>query len=711
MYKIFHYIFIVFLSLHNFALADILSKKDSLLNEINKFTEDTAIVLTYLQLGEIFEKNQTDSALYYYNKAYEIASLNAVQKSDTEPGFYYQFLSAKSLCKTGYILLNNNKYPDALKNYLNAIDIYQNILKSDYEQLTKLSNIEIGQSYFHVGGIYINQGNFKEAKVYFDKSIEVFTNNNNKKGLTNSYRNLGIICYYKGDYAKSVELFFEALKIAEQIDEKEIMALVLNNLGGVNQKQGNYETSLEYYYKSMKIRKDLGDTKGIASLYNNIGVVLRNQKKHTEAIEAYLKSLKMKKELNDEMGIAISHVNIGNVYEELKEFEKAIKYFNNSLEYFANVGDLKKEVAVIGNIAKLYNDTGNHKEAIAFATKGLNLARENNLLPQEKFAYEHLSEAYIGLENYKIALDYFQKFTTAKDSLYNIEKDKVVTEMETKYQTEKKEKEIEILNNEKAIGQLKIRQKSLQVVILVIAIILLLIISSLFILRKHYRQKQLLKDLEIKEGKLRTKAIIDTQEKERERIARDLHDGIGQLLSAASLYFSKLSEDILTNIPDKKENYDQSIKILNDACSELRIISHQMMPRVLINDGLIPAMEDMLSISFSKTKTKYNFETFSISGRLKSNIEVVLFRISQELVNNILKHAQATEVSVQLFKNKNMIILMIEDDGKGICDDHVKDGIGLRNIISRADTVNGSFNIEKSPNKGTIATVRIPESI
>ncbi len=232
-----------------------------------------------------------------------------------------------------------------------------------------------------------------------------------------------------------------------------------------------------------------------------------------------------------------------------------------------------------------------------------------------------------------------------------------------------------------------------------------------FILRKHYRQKQLLKDLEIKEEKLRTKAIFDTQEKEHERIARELHDGIGQLLSAASLYFSGLSEDILTSIPDKKEKYDHSIKILNDACNKLRIISHQMMPRVLISDGLIPAMEDMLSISFSKTGTKYNFETFGITGRIKNNIEVVLFRISQELVNNILKHAQANEVSVQLFKNNNMIILMVEDDGKGISDKHIKDGIGLRNIISRADTVNGSFNIEKSPNKGTVATVRIPESI
>ncbi|NOZ46553.1 MAG: sensor histidine kinase, partial [Chlorobi bacterium] len=275
-----------------------------------------------------------------------------------------------------------------------------------------------------------------------------------------------------------------------------------------------------------------------------------------------------------------------------------------------------------------------------------------------------------------------------------------------------KEKRIQTILYEKAISQLKQKQNYLQNLILISGIVILTILIVLIILiyqRKKYIQKEIKNIIELKEEKRRTKAIVETQEREKDRIARELHDGIGQLLSAASMYFSKLSDDILIISPDKKTNYEHSITILNDACNELRKISNYMMPRSLTKSGLIPALEDMLSSVFSKINIHYNFETYGIQERLTNYQEIGLYRIAQELVTNIIKHANASTVSVQLFKNKNMIILIVEDNGKGINNENKgSGGIGLMNITSRTDILEGSFEIEKAPKKGTVATIRIP---
>ena len=201
------------------------------------------------------------------------------------------------------------------------------------------------------------------------------------------------------------------------------------------------------------------------------------------------------------------------------------------------------------------------------------------------------------------------------------------------------------------------------------------------------------------------KALIDAQEEERNKIARELHDGVVQQMGSIILKSRKLfSKKKLTNEKESQE----LLQSLENSNKDLRNISHQMMPRALKELGIIPALNDLLEGSLALLDIKYNIEHFNIEKRLPQKIEVTIYRITQELINNIIKHSKANEVSVQLFNTHDSIVLIVEDNGVGFSSQKSKKGIGLLNITSRLDMVNGNVNFEPSPKSGTLVTIKIP---
>ena len=209
----------------------------------------------------------------------------------------------------------------------------------------------------------------------------------------------------------------------------------------------------------------------------------------------------------------------------------------------------------------------------------------------------------------------------------------------------------------------------------------------------------------IKEKERGLKAMIEGQEIERTRIARELHDGVVQQIGSIILKSRNLFSK--KNLIDEKESQDV-LKNLENSNKDLRNISHQMMPRALKELGIIPALNDLLEGSLKYANIKYSLEHFNINERLPNKIEITIYRITQELINNIIKHSKANEVSVQLFNTNNSIILIVEDDGVGFSSQKSKKGIGLLNISSRLDLVKGDVNFEPSPKSGTLVTIKIP---
>jgi signal transduction histidine kinase len=191
--------------------------------------------------------------------------------------------------------------------------------------------------------------------------------------------------------------------------------------------------------------------------------------------------------------------------------------------------------------------------------------------------------------------------------------------------------------------------------------------------------------------------MINGEEKERSRLAKDLHDGVGGLLSATKMHLSILRNE--QSISPNIDRFDNTISILDSATQEIRTIAHNLAPEILNNYGLDTALE-LFCESISNQNLQINYQSVGIIPRLKSNAELIVYRIAQELVNNIIKHAEATEAYVQLSHHNNFMTLSVEDNGKGM-NESDKKGIGIVNLKARAETLNGDFTITSAPNEGT----------
>jgi signal transduction histidine kinase len=315
---------------------------------------------------------------------------------------------------------------------------------------------------------------------------------------------------------------------------------------------------------------------------------------------------------------------------------------------------------------------------------------------------------------YKKASDLYLEFKSMRDSLYNIEKDEKIEQIKVQYETEKKEKallkekaENERLEKEKALADIRVYNRN-KWIIGISSVGLIIIFFLLFISQRNKRKSQAEKDAAIIEERERgMKAIFEAQEEERKRIAKDLHDGIGQQVSAIKMFFQSLSKSFLNDKPEFKDDVEKISHMITEAGTDVRTISHQMMPRALTELGLVAALEDMIDKSFSKSEINCKFEHYNISDRLPQHVEIGLYRITQELLNNIIKHSGALRVDVQLMKVKNHCVLIVQDDGKGLDDKDKSDGIGMMNITNRLRSLNGEMNMESALGQGTTATIRI----
>jgi len=266
--------------------------------------------------------------------------------------------------------------------------------------------------------------------------------------------------------------------------------------------------------------------------------------------------------------------------------------------------------------------------------------------------------------------------------------DKKISEMEVKYRTEQ-------LNREKELAEQEAEEQR-KIYLLVFSGILLLtgFVVFIFIQRKNARQRAILQQQ-------RLESLMEGEEKERGRIAKDLHDGIVQDLTAIRL---KLEKD------GGSETAKEISTEIDQATREVRNIAYQMMPVALREYGLVVSLEDLLQKTLGRNGVTYDFETAGITGRLPEKIEVCLYRIIQELLNNVIRHSKASFVSLVISQHKDAISLVFEDNGTGFNKEEVKKGIGMISLSSRLEIVNGELKLETAEGSGTMVIIRIPLS-
>jgi signal transduction histidine kinase len=428
-----------------------------------------------------------------------------------------------------------------------------------------------------------------------------------------------------------------------------------------------------------------------------------------------MQAVKYGQDLGYKRGIGITFSNMGLIYNLMKNHNLAMEYLQKSLAIQLEVGDSALIAADYANIADTYRKMGQPAKGLPIIHKGILMYKNAKHLRELMDSYLILTETYSDLGMYQKSLSSYRQYTALSDSLFNIEKKGQIADIETKYKTEKKEKEILVLKEKTARQEkqqiennLKLENRKKWMVGLVSGMAAIIFLA-MYLIQRNRRIEMAKRDAAIiLERELGLKAVIEGQEEERKRIAKDLHDGIGQQLSGLKMAWQVLSKHISDKTPEETQELKNLTKTLDDATAEVRTISHEMMPRALSEFGLIPAIQDMLEKCLGPTNLKYEFEHFKVESRFAENVEISLYRITQELINNIIKHSGATEVAIQLIKSKSKLLLIVEDNGHGFDSKSKGDGIGLMNIKSRLNTINGKVNFEPSPNSGTVATIRIP---
>lgn len=344
-------------------------------------------------------------------------------------------MQAITLKNIGNVYLVQGQYEKSLEYYFRSKDLLKEA--GDEYALAAIHN--------NIGLAYKNQGNYNEALKEYEKSFEIFKRINNQKGLASSYNNFGIIYLKRGDYESAIDNYLKSLEIVESIGDKVTQHSTLNNLGNIYFQQENFLKALEFYEKSLQIKRELGDKSGIASTLSNIGGVYKLQGNYVKALEITMEALKTQEEIGDKSGIITSMNNIGSYYYSQGNFDKSLEYMLKSLKLQEESGQTDLLSSTLVDVGDQYRMKKQPEQALVYYEKALGLAKEKMGVLEMKRCYEGMAHSYSMLDDAKMAYDYSNKLIKLKDSLGKEQNQKMVAEMQAKFETERKQKENQLL--------------------------------------------------------------------------------------------------------------------------------------------------------------------------------------------------------------------------------------------------------------------------
>ena len=633
---------------------------DSLTKEIAKNTiHDSMKIKIFGDLAWEYMGSNMDKSLEFANKELNL-SIKTKRNGDI----------AQAESDIGSIYNRKSIFDTALIHYNKALKLRLNLKQ----------NIKVAGIYINIATILMRQSKFEEALSINFKSLKIFEKEGDELKQAISLSNIGNL-YYELEQNKAAEQFYrKSLALSRKINHLMTIGNNLVNIGGIKFEKAvvndslinvhELDSALTYFLEAQTILIKLNAVYNLSAVYNNIGRIYFTKKDYKKALTFYENGLKARELLEDKFGIGLSYLNLAETEKQLNNNTKNIEHLNKAADIF------------------------------------LNLKNYLNL----KQAYGKLALAYELKKDYITCLKYHQLFANYKDSIYNEDNAKQMAEMQTKYNVEKKD--LELAKNQ---AELKTKEeqafiKNIIIIAIIILGILLFISCLLFYRKKQLEQKSKLNAEIASQKEIRTKAIIDAEEKERRRIAQDLHDGVGQMLSAAKLNLSNLESKMVNKTEEQKLSIQNALTLVDDSVKEVRAVSHNMMPNTLIKLGLASAVREFITKLGNAPTLKVDLEIVGLDNRLDNQVETVLYRVIQEVVNNIIKHAQASQISMQLIRHETELNVMIEDNGIGFDTNDLDnfEGIGLKGIQTRIAFLNGTVYFDSTLGRGTTIIIDIP---
>jgi two-component system, NarL family, sensor kinase len=520
---------------------------------------------------------------------------------------------------------------------------------------------------------------------------------------------LNNICFLKGDYTGAMRISTEGLAKAEQIGDVNRMAHFNNVIGYIYMKLRDTAKAGLYYNNHLKNAQRINDSFEVAHALYNLGDLAVTKRKYDEAIVCFTRALNGYADIKGE-GIfdrkernAFVSNKLAQCWKLKGDLERARQYIKPSLEVTdmtTSVNPYDKADFFI-NAGDIYNRMLMTDSALILLRRGLGIAMEINHREFKRDAYEQLALVFSRKKIYDSAFVYQQLFSRLKDSIINEISSEEIYQRDADLQMERQQ-QLQRIALEK--------QKLWRNIIIGVGVLLLIIVVFLYN-RYQLRQKnKYQQELNRQQNEL-FNAIAAAQDQERKRIAQDIHDSLGSILSAAKLKLSSLNESETSVSPEHSEKYQTAMDLLDEASSELRSISHNIMPATLSKLGLIAALKNLTGTISSPAGLAINFISHGFKERIPEQMEISIYRIVLELINNIVKHAKAEEVTIQLIRYPDNINVTVEDNGKGFDYSKAlqeKKGIGLGNILSRVDFLKGSINVDAVAGRGTTVIIEVP---
>lgn len=542
------------------------------------------------------------------------------------------------------ILKGNREYDKALLYNDTALKIF--LATGDTAQLETL--------YGNIGRIYLEQNKFDEAISYFITGMKAYERSKNYFGIAKAYNDIGAVYERLGDRKKALESFLKMIEPAKKAESEEQLAIAFQNAGSIYYAMEKDSLALIYIQKAYDLNKKLNRQSALQISIFNLAALKNRKMEYVEAIKLYEECIEVTKVLEDPYMLAHCYQNAAVVYSAVGKNTKAQKYFDKALEMDVALNDAQFTMKLFDDVAEFYRGINNYQKAYG----------------------------------YKIIADKF------RDSLTSVDKEMKIAEIETQYETEKKEHTIS--EQELIIQQQKNKQRS--VIFSLLGLLIFIIGATLFYLQKN----------KAKQEKQQFSTILDAEQKERMRIARDLHDSIGQMLSVVKMQLSSLKK----RGDDAEDKPVQQTQILLDkTIQEVRHISHNLIPEEL-NFGIVNALEEMCNkIDTGNTKVSVNIAENIKAHLFNKQFELSLYRIVQEILSNMLKHAAAKEIIITMEQKTKSVLLDIRDDGKGFDPSEIKDskGLGWKNILARVSLLNGKMDIHSEKIKGTQIQIILPQ--
>ncbi len=561
----------------------------------------------------------------------------------------------------------------------------------------------VAQAYNDMGIIYYDQEDYDKAIESYNQAFAIRRRQGDIRGMAALHNKIGIIYQKKGEFDRALAEQQEALTLFEKAGFETGISYSLNNIGIVHQNMGNYDEALRYQERSIAIKEKINDRFGLAGSYVNVGNIWLIRNDYAKAREYYSKAERMTRQLGDREYLSNALNNFGSFYIKTGEYVQALRCVQESFAIRDTLGDHKGKVSCLVNLGDIFTRLGRYDSAASALTLARSMADSNEACrPELPKIYRQFSLLYEARGDLAAALQMQRRYSALNDSLYTDDLKEKFADLQTRYETARKEQIIqqqrfELVKKNFWIGG--------------IATLLLLGLLLGISLYKRYRlqQEKKMQEAIMLQQDMATRAVIEAEENERSRIASDLHDGVGQMMSAAKMNLSGFESRLKFETESDRQAFNNIIALVDESCREVRSVSHNMMPNALLKNGLSNAVKEFIS-KIDHSVLKVNLYTEGLNQRLSNDTETVLYRVIQECVNNVIKHSGANTLDISLIRDADGISATIEDNGKGFDMSRLEGGggIGLKNIRTRIQYLKGTVDFDSAPGKGTLVAIHVP---